>query len=288
MKTIYQPPLPFLGSKRNFVKQFIKLLLETEYKGIITKDTIFLDVFGGSGVLAHNIKMNFPKNRVIWNDFDNYQVRLDNLENTQALLEKIFASITIRNGFRIIDSDRKKIIELIENEQKRGYVDFISVSSFLLFQGNYEKNLDDLKKHAWYIKDNGIKKRSGEGYLNGVERISCDFVEAIKSFSGNNVFSIYDPPYLFSNEKAYNDKWNMKNFLTLLAILKPPFVLFSHDRSGILDFMECFSGFENIRIIARETILTSTSKYGEYMVFQDNCPPPPPTTSKERTFILKL
>ena len=30
----------------------------------------FLDVFGGSGLVAHNLKMWYPNNRDIWNDQD--------------------------------------------------------------------------------------------------------------------------------------------------------------------------------------------------------------------------
>ena len=37
---------------------------------------VFLDLFGGSGLLSHHLKCRYPNNRVVWNDFDNYAERL--------------------------------------------------------------------------------------------------------------------------------------------------------------------------------------------------------------------
>lgn len=68
-------PLPFMGQKRNFLKKIKAVLSEKK----IDKDTVFIDVFGGSGLIAHNVKTWYEDNEVIWNDFDNYQERLDNI-----------------------------------------------------------------------------------------------------------------------------------------------------------------------------------------------------------------
>lgn len=277
MQYLYKSPLNFLGSKRNFIKEVITLLIKLEHKGKITKDTIFLDVFGGSGIIAHNIKQKFPQNRVIWNDYDNFQERLDNIPSTNALLEKIVPLSKIdRHGTRISETSRNAIIDLIKKEQDAGkFVDFITLSTFLLFQSKYAKNLSELTAHSWHSKHDGFTPRNADGYLENIERISCDFAEAMAPFENNqNVFSIYDPPYLFSNVSGYTKGWNMREFLTLLAKTKPPFIFFSHEKSGILEFMECVSGFENIRLFWKDVHLTNTHIYRDFMIYQENFPPP--------------
>lgn len=47
------PPLPFMGNKRNMLKH-IKQVLETmRADGVIDGESIFIDVFGGSVLVAH-------------------------------------------------------------------------------------------------------------------------------------------------------------------------------------------------------------------------------------------
>ena len=43
-------PLPFVGQKRMFAKEFIKVLEQ------FPEDTVFVDLFGGSGLLSHITK----------------------------------------------------------------------------------------------------------------------------------------------------------------------------------------------------------------------------------------
>ena len=76
MKEFIQAPLPFQGQKRNFLKAF--------------KDKdIFVDLFGGSGLLSHTIKQMRPEATVIFNDYDWYITRLQNIDKTNRLLAKI-------------------------------------------------------------------------------------------------------------------------------------------------------------------------------------------------------
>lgn len=84
-----QPPLPFMGNKRNMLKH-IKAVLETmQEDGQIDSETIFIDCFGGSGLVSHNIKQWYPSNRVVWNDYDNYQERLNHLDTTEQLRQEM-------------------------------------------------------------------------------------------------------------------------------------------------------------------------------------------------------
>lgn len=62
-KTYASAPLPFVGQKRNFINHFKKVL--NEHIDSDGEGWTIVDVFGGSGLLAHNAKRLLPKARVI-------------------------------------------------------------------------------------------------------------------------------------------------------------------------------------------------------------------------------
>lgn len=64
-------PLPFVGQKRMFAREYIKVL--EQFKD----STVFVDLFGGSGLLSHITKRMRPDAKVVYNDFDNYRKRLE-------------------------------------------------------------------------------------------------------------------------------------------------------------------------------------------------------------------
>ena len=76
-------PLPFVGQKRMFAKHFIEVIKQ------YPAGTVFVDLFGGSGLLSHITKHFHPESRVIYNDFDNYRHRIDNIPRTNRLLSLI-------------------------------------------------------------------------------------------------------------------------------------------------------------------------------------------------------
>ena len=66
MKKMYlSAPLPFVGQKRMFAREFIKVL------GQFPDSTVFVDLFGGSGLLSHITKCVRSDATVVYNDFDN-------------------------------------------------------------------------------------------------------------------------------------------------------------------------------------------------------------------------
>ena len=68
-------PLPFVGQKRMFAKEFIKVLEQ------FPEDTVFVDLFGGSG-LFRIYQRSKPDATVVYNDFDNYRFRLKIIPQT--------------------------------------------------------------------------------------------------------------------------------------------------------------------------------------------------------------
>lgn len=85
MKKCYysQAPLPFVGQKRMFASEFRKVLKR------FSDRTVFVDLFGGSGLLSHITKRERPDATVIYNDHDNYRERLENISRTNALLSDL-------------------------------------------------------------------------------------------------------------------------------------------------------------------------------------------------------
>ena len=76
-------PLPFVGQKRMFARHFAEVV--SQYP----EGSVFVDLFGGSGLLSHIAKHVRPGSRVVYNDYDNYRLRLRNIERTNVLLDRI-------------------------------------------------------------------------------------------------------------------------------------------------------------------------------------------------------
>ena len=85
-KKVYtSAPLPFMGQKRRFLKQ-VKSVLDG-----CPDNATYVDLFGGSGLLSHTIKQHYPNAIVVYNDYDNYRLRLQNVDNTNQLIRDIRA-----------------------------------------------------------------------------------------------------------------------------------------------------------------------------------------------------
>lgn len=116
-KLFLSAPLPFVGQKRMFAKHFIEVIKQ------YPEGTVFVDLFGGSGLLSHITKHYHPESRVIYNDFDNYRHRIDNIPRTNRLLSLI-RSITDQfpRHKPITGEARARIFELLEQEEREnGY-----------------------------------------------------------------------------------------------------------------------------------------------------------------------
>jgi len=135
-------PLPFRGQKTGWFEEF-KTMLET-----FPDCTTIIDVFGGSGLLAHQARRLRPDARVVWNDFDNYRERLLRIPETNELKRDIFALLSgIRHEKKIPPETITSIKQILRNHVKKfGYLDCITVSTWILFSGNYFKTWEEFEK----------------------------------------------------------------------------------------------------------------------------------------------
>ena len=129
-KTYSRAPLPFVGQKRMFVSEFKKILKHFDDK------TIFVDLFGGSGLLSHITKRERPDAVVIYNDHDNYRGRLENIGRTNTLLGDLRKIVGIYPRHqKITGKMREAFLERIRLEETTGFVDYLTLSTSLLYSG---------------------------------------------------------------------------------------------------------------------------------------------------------
>lgn len=235
-----KPPLPFMGNKKNMLKH-IKQVLETmRADGEIDGESIFIDVFGGSGLVAHNIKQWYPRNQVIWNDYDNYQKRLDHIAQTESLRAWLYEKARdIGHQNALPKEIKQEILEYIHTLETQGeYIDYTTLSSYLLFSGNYARDFIQLSKHSFYECISATRLSAG-GYLDGVERVSLDFIDLLDSYkSYKNKCLILDPPYLQTQVGNYKDHFSLKQFFNLIERVQRPYLFFGSNRSDIIEAFE--------------------------------------------------
>lgn len=238
-------PLPFLGQKRCFSRQFTKIIKSLNLK----QDVIFVDLFGGSGLLSNNVKNVYQNNTVVWNDYDNYQNRLNNIELTNKILNEIKQSIgKYKEKEKISNDDKEKIENILSkyiNKYGEDKIDFITISSNLVFSGRYHHNLDALMKECFYYFI-PINEYISINYLKDVVRVSKDFKLLLNDYENKNAFYIIDPPYLNTHSEAYSSSSSSGDLFYLIDRIKnKSFIFFECN----LSLMENLFKEHNIKYI---------------------------------------
>lgn len=235
-KLYMSAPLPFVGQKRMFAREYIKVL--EQFKDC----TVFVDLFGGSGLLSHITKRMRPDAKVVYNDFDNYRKRLENIPRTNLLLAD-FRRIAegVPRHKPITREARERIYRRIEQEEKEwGYVDYITISSSLMFSMKYKMSLDGMRKEVLY---NNIRKADYalcDDYLEGLEITSRDYREVFNEYKDMpNVVFLVDPPYLSTDVTTYSMYWRLSDYLDVLTVLNGhSFIYFTSNKSSIVELCQ--------------------------------------------------
>ena len=233
-KCYQSAPLPFMGQKRMYVKEFKEVLKQ------FPDDAVYVDLFGGSGLLSHITKREKPNARVIYNDFDNYRKRLDNIGRTNTLLAELRNMVKdYPRKEKLPPEIRVKILQRLEEEEKNGFVDYITLSSSMMFSMKYATDLEGLKKEVFY---NTIRQPDYvcDGYLDGLEIESCDYKELVVKYRNiQNVVYLVDPPYLSTETGTYRMYWKLSDYLDVLSILVgTSYIYFTSDKSNLLELCQ--------------------------------------------------
>ena len=260
-----------MGQKHKFIKEFKRVL---EY---YPDDVTIVDLFGGSGLLSHTAKRAKPNATVIYNDFDNYQQRISNISRTNALLERIREVTDEQAAHKMIPAAAKaRIMELIAEEERIGFVDYITLSSSLLFSMKYANNMDELFKETFY---NRVRKSNYDaaGYLNGLTIVRKDYKELFKDYSNKpNVLFLVDPPYLSTEAGTYTMRWKLGDYLDVLSVLQgQEFIYFTSNKSQIIELCEWIersklgrNPFENTQRVEIRTNMNYNSGYIDMMFYK--------------------
>lgn len=273
-------PLPFQGQKRRFAGGFATALSELKAKQDVK---IVVDLFGGSGLLAHIAKHIIPEAKVIYNDYDNYSQRLMNIDKTNKLLDDIrsFLDGTPRDKQRIDEQRKIKILNRITQADKEGYVDYITLSASLLFSAKYALTLEEFSKEHFY---NRIKASTydfdPDEYLAGLDVIRVDYKELYNQYKDvPGVVFVVDPPYLSTDTSTYNsDKyWRLRDYLDVLNVLVDTnYIFFTSNKSSLIELCEWLDdnkkGFSNpfaqSVLNTQNVTLNKTASYTDLMLYK--------------------
>ena len=235
-KQYLSAPLPFVGQKRMFAREFIQVLKR------YPDDAVFVDLFGGSGLLSHITKYQKPGATVVYNDFDNYRQRLENIPRTNVLLDKIRAVVASVPRRKFLPKKTKEtILRLIEQEEHRyGYVDYITLSSSLLFSMKYATNLEELRKETFYNTVRKCDYNPCLDYLDGLEIVSCDYKELFNKYKDMpDVVFLIDPPYLSTEVGTYTMNWGLSDYLDVLQpLVGTNYIYFTSNKSSIIELCD--------------------------------------------------
>ena len=235
-KQYLSAPLPFVGQKRMFAREFIQVLKR------YPDDAVFVDLFGGSGLLSHITKYQKPGATVVYNDFDNYRQRLENIPRTNVLLDKIRAVVASVSRRKFLPKKTKEtILRLIEQEEHRyGYVDYITLSSSLLFSMKYATNMEELRKETFYNTVRKCDYNPCLDYLDGLEIVSCDYKELFNKYKDMpDVVFLIDPPYLSTEVGTYTMNWGLSDYLDVLqTLVGTNYIYFTSNKSSIIELCD--------------------------------------------------
>ena len=216
---------------------------------------------------------------MIYNDYDGYSHRLENVDNTNAIINDI-RKITkdLPDTKSITGEYRNQILERINKD--KGFVDCITISSSLLFSMNYVTEKEAFEKQTFY---KNVKQTNYivEGYLDGVNRVKKDYRELFVEFRNNqNVVFLLDPPYLSTDVSTYNKKdyWKLADYLNVLKCIEDvAYFYFTSNKSQIIelcDWMElngyCKNPFDGSTTVIKGTQLNKNSRYNDIMIFRNN------------------
>lgn len=275
MKKYLSAPLPFVGQKRMFAREFIKVL--DQYPD----DTVFVDLFGGSGLLSHITKRHKPGATVIYNDFDNYRHRLVNIPRTNILLAHIRGIIAevdpnMPKGEKLDENTKKRIIECLRQEEETsGYVDYITISSAVMFSMKYKLSLEGLAKESFY---NNVRQSdySADDYLEGLIIESCDYRVLFERYKDTpGVVFLVDPPYLCTDCGTYNMYWKLADYLDVLSTLsRHNFIYFTSNKSSIVELCQWLginknigNPFQNCRCLTFNAQMNHQARYTDMMLY---------------------
>ena len=271
---IYKSPLPFQGQKRFFIKEFKNVLEKTQGVKIV------VDLFGGSGLLSRIAKDTLTSAKVVYNDFDNYRQRLENIKTTNKILKDIGLILKdYKKNERVRPEDKNKILDVfLKYEKNKSFVDYITLSSSILFSARYANSFAEMEKQTMWNKLI-FEYNEAKDYLNGLEIVSCDYRNLFDKYKNEDgVLFIFDPPYLTTDIKSYKNVnyWTLVDYLNILLLTKSNNFIFFTSNKGSLIYLTKWindnfnAGILKGDVVERKNVPSKDTSYTDYMIYNIN------------------
>lgn len=274
-KTIFKkPPLPFNGNKKNWFKYFQQAFKDDLFN--INDNTIIIDLFGGSGILSHWFAHQYPHNKIIYNDYDNYMsiYTADNINKLNELLNKIRNIINlkdIKKAEKINDTNEifKLITQYYPDYEQNDKIYNILSSNLCYTNRKIKDNYNlynNLRLSNYEYNENYIINQKN------IQIIHEDYKNVIEQFKdNNNVFYILDPPYLATEKCYYNDFWGIDNNIDVIKLLMfNKCIIFESDKSQILSLFKLLKEYVKFDYITTDLKkLNPNSKNKEYAIISN-------------------
>lgn len=267
-KTFKTSPLPFRGQKRYYLKRLASVLAQCE------DITTVVDLFGGSGLLSRVAKDMLPNARVVYNDFDHFNRRVEMIDRTNALCAQIAPLVKgVEDNKRIPDDIKQECLRLMREAEQSGAVDYITLSASLLFSGNWATSYEQFAKQTFYNRAVNTHY-DATGYFNGLEIRHQDYRELFAEFKDQeNVLFILDPPYLQTECSAYKSDtyWQLKDYLDVLNMLKgTKYIFFTSGKSQIIDLCKWINNnFPNAELLKDAELWEQNSRVNDFNSYKD-------------------
>lgn len=235
-------------------------------------------MFGGSGLLSHITKCQKPNATVVYNDFDGYRYRLAHVSKTNELLAQLRVILKDVPHHKLVPSDTKEqVIKCIESHEARyGYVDYITLSSSLMFSAEYATSFNGIAKENMYNRVRKVDYSAGEDYLTGLTVVSEDYKKLFEQYKYvPNVVFLADPPYLNTEAGSYKMTWRLNDYLdVLLVLLNTSFIFFTSNKSSVVELCEWLARnggmpnpFERCDKVELDALLNHHARYTDIMYY---------------------
>lgn len=177
-------------------------------------------------------------------------------------------------GARITEQHREELLKLLKTKANAGYVDFITLSSSILFSMNYVQTVEELEKQTFYNK---VRKSNynAAGYLAEVDFICAEYKEVYLKYKDNpSVVFLVDPPYLSTDCSTYKNYWKLADYLDVLKVLKGTnYFYFTSNKSSVIELCEWIENntggenpFKDAEVVYHYNSTTHNSGYTDVML----------------------
>lgn len=279
MRCTTSAPLPFTGQKRMWVKDLIELLSSAP------EPTIVVDIFGGSGLLSRLAKDLYPSAHVVYNDYDNYTDRLHHIEDTERLRQEIVQILApVKRNARVPDHLKECVLQAVRVHGERYYVDWLTLSSWILFTNRYARSVDDLVSLPMYNQPSRTALAGADAsarYLQGLDIVHTDWRVLLDQYRDTpNVLYILDPPYLSTELGGYKSGvWRCDDYIDLFASFPSArYLYFSSSKFDFVPFLRrtserlgCYNPFVGAQELRRVKQFGSGGRNPEVLYYRLKC-----------------